>query len=237
MKAVVLAGGLGSRLGDITDRVPKPMAPVSGVPFLEYILRHLVACGVSEVVLAVSYKWQQIRDYFGATFDGVPLHYSVEAEPLGTGGAIKQALECVDAEDVAVLNGDTLFPVDLRAMLQQHRDRSALLTMAVRQVEDAQRFGRLLVDAHGTVTAFLEKQNGGPGLINGGVYFINRALFKLSPPASRFSFEKDLLEDKLEQIRPLAFVSDAYFIDIGIPADYERAQREVGLGGCPGRIS
>lgn len=230
MKAVVLAGGLGSRLRHITDRVPKPMAPVAGVPFLEYILDHLVACGAAEIVLAVSYKWEQIRDHFGTQFKGVPLRYSIEAAPLGTGGGMRLAAEYLDAEDVVVLNGDTLFPVDLQGMVKQHRESKAQLTMAVKQVDDAQRFGRLRVDDSGTIDAFLEKRNCGPGLINGGVYVINKALFGLTRPGASFSFEKDLLEPRVAEIRPRAFLSDAYFIDIGIPEDYERAQREVSLG-------
>ena len=207
------------------------------MPFLEYILDHLVTCGAAEIVLAVSYMWEQIRDHFGTEFEGVPLRYSVESEPLGTGGAMQQAMQCLDEQDIVVLNGDTLFPVDLQAMLEQHRDSGALLTMAVKQVEDAQRFGRLRVDDRGTVCAFLEKQNGGPGLINGGVYAINKALFERCRHGARFSFEKDLLEPAVAEIRPRAFVSDAYFIDIGIPEDYERAQQEVGLGGRRGLVS
>ncbi len=237
MKAVVLAGGRGTRLRHITDRVPKPMATVNGVPFLEYVLHHLVTCGASEIVLAVSYRWEQIRDYFGAACMGVPLRYSVESEPLGTGGAIQQAMECLDEGDVVVLNGDTLFRIDLQAMLKQHRESKALLTLAVKKVDDAARFGRLLVDDNGSVKAFLEKRDGGPGLINGGVYVISQALFAMSAPGARFSFEKELLEARVDQIRPRAFLSDAYFIDIGIPADYERAQREVGRGKCPSRVS
>lgn len=237
MKVVVLAGGLGSRLKHITDRVPKPMAPVNGVPFLEHILDYLASRGAEEIVLAVSYKWEQIRDHFGSSYEGVPLRYSVESEPLGTGGAIQQAMERVDEEDVIVLNGDTLFPVDLEAMLKQHRESGTLLTIAVKQVDDAGRFGRLIVDTGGTISAFLEKRSGGGGLINGGVYIINKALFRRAAPGSRFSFEKDLLEPGVGEIRPRAFLSDAYFIDIGIPTDYERAQREVGLGRRSGPVS
>jgi len=236
MQAVVLAGGFGSRLAHITKDMPKPMAPVKNAPFLEYVLDHLVHCGVQEIVLAVSYKWQQIRDCFGDRFEGVPMRYSIEEQPLGTGGAIQQALEQLQAQDVIVVNGDTLFPVDIKGMFSLHEKHHALLSMAVKRVPDAQRFGRLLVDADNRVTAFLEKGEGGSGLINGGVYVINRELFQIAEFPQRFSFESDVLEKKLRDIKPLAFLSDAYFIDIGIPEDYQRAEQEVSFGKGSGTV-
>jgi D-glycero-alpha-D-manno-heptose 1-phosphate guanylyltransferase len=145
-------------------------------------------------------------------------------------------MECLDAEDIVVLNGDTLFPVNLEGMLAQHRESNGLLTIAVKQVTDARRFGRLVAGPEGIITAFLEKQKDGAGLINGGVYIINKALFRRAA-GEKFSFEKDLLEPGVGDIQPRAFLSDAYFIDIGIPADYERAQREVGLGRRSGPFS
>jgi D-glycero-alpha-D-manno-heptose 1-phosphate guanylyltransferase len=236
MKAVVLAGGFGTRLAHLTKDMPKPMAPVNNAPFLEYVLDHLVRCGVQEIVLAVSYKWEQIRDFFGERFKSVPLRYSVEEQPLGTGGAIRQALQHLQEQNVIVVNGDTLFPVDIHGMFDRHTGRGALLTMAVKQVPDAQRFGGLLIDEDNVVTAFLEKGAPGPGLINGGVYVINRDLFRIAEFPQRFSFESDLLEKKLPDIKPLAFVSDAYFIDIGVPEDYRRAEREVSFGKGSGTV-
>jgi len=236
MKAVVLAGGFGTRLAHITRDMPKPMAPVNDAPFLQYVLEHLVRCGVQEIVLAVSYKWEQIRDFFGDRFEGIPVGYSVEEHPLGTGGAIRQALQQLGEQPVIVVNGDTLFPVDLQRMFWLHNEGHGLLTMAVKRVPDAQRFGRLLVDEHNRVTGFLEKGEGGPGLINGGVYAIDRDLFRVAEFPERFSFESDLLEKHLQEIRPQAFMSDAYFIDIGIPEDYQRAAREVGLGKGAGTV-
>lgn len=234
--AIVLAGGLGTRLAHITKDLPKPMASVNGVPFLQIVLDHLVRSGVGEIVLAVSYKWEQIRDFFATSWRGVPLHYSVEAQPLGTGGAIRQALQQLAQQDVIVVNGDTLFPVDLRRMLAQHEADQALLTMAVKAVEDAQRFGRLTLDADHRVSAFLEKGEGGPALINGGVYIVNRALLGVADFPERFSFETDLLEKHLRAIRPRAFVSEAYFIDIGVPEDYDRAAQEVTVGEGSGAV-
>lgn len=236
MKAVVLAGGFGTRLAHITKEMPKPMAPVNNAPFLAYVLDHLVRCGVQEIVLAVSYKWEQIRDFFGDGYKDVPLRYSVEGQPLGTGGAIWQALRGLREQSVIVVNGDTLFPVDIKRMYALHAKHRAMLTMAVKRVPDTQRFGRLLLDSANRVTAFLEKGKGEPGLINGGVYVISRDLFGIAAFPPRFSFESDLLEKNVERIRPLAFVSDAYFIDIGVPEDYQRAGREVSFGKDSGAV-
>jgi NDP-sugar pyrophosphorylase family protein len=228
VKAIVLAGGLGTRLADVTGGVPKPMAPIGSRPFLGYLLDYLVDQGASAAVLAVSYKWRSIREHFGSEYRGIRLEYSVEDEPLGTGGAIRQAFQSLSDDDALVLNGDTLFRVDLRALISAHQASGAYLTMALKEVADCGRFGRVEVSADGLITSFLEKSTGGPGWINGGVYMLRRGLFDDFPMPARFSFEKDLVEPNIDRIRPRAFPSQAYFIDMGVPEDYQRAQREVG---------
>jgi D-glycero-alpha-D-manno-heptose 1-phosphate guanylyltransferase len=229
LKAVVLAGGLGTRLASVTSDIPKPMAPIGSRPFLEYLLDDLVEQGVELAVLAVSHKWEVIRGHFGDSWRGMPLNYSVEAQPLGTGGAIWQALESLTDDDVVVLNGDTLFRVDLASMENTHRNGGARLSIALKQVVDSGRFGRVEVSADGVITSFLEKATGGPGWINGGIYMLNRELFTDFPMPARFSFELDLVEPNIACIQPRAFQSDAYFIDMGIPEDYERARHEIGV--------
>jgi len=228
VRAIVLAGGLGTRLAAITGDLPKPMAAIGPRPFLEYLLDYLAEQGVGNVILAVSYRWEVIRDHFGRDYRGMSLGYSVEEQPLGTGGAIRQALESVEDEDVAVLNGDTLFRVDLKSMADVHRGSGAVLSLALRQVADSGRFGRVEVSDDGVVSGFREKSVVGPGWINGGVYMLNRSLFDDFPMPGRFSFEQDLVEPNVQRIRPRAFRSDAYFIDMGVPEDYERARREIG---------
>ena len=227
MKAIVLAGGLGTRLARVTGEFPKPMAPVGSRPFLEYLLDYLIEQGSEEAVLAVSYKWEAIREHFGAEYRGMPLKYSVEDEPLGTGGAIRQALEFLPDDEVIVLNGDTLFRVDLRSLKNAHRYGMVQLSIALKQVADCGRFGRVEVSTQGVITRFLEKSAAGPGWINGGIYMLDRRLFTDFPMPARFSFEQDMVEPNISRIRPLAFQSDAYFIDMGIPEDYERAQSEI----------
>lgn len=229
MKAIVLAGGLGTRLASVTSDIPKPMALIGSRPFLEYLLDFLVEQGVEQAVLAVSHKWEVIRGHFGDTYRGMPLNYSVEEQPLGTGGAIRQALESITDDEVVVLNGDTLFRIDLEGMVNIHRNGGARLSIALKKVSDSGRFGRVEVSADGVITSFLEKSTGGPGWINGGIYMLNRDLFADFPMPARFSFEQDLVEPGIDRIQPRAFQSDAYFIDMGIPEDYARARREIGV--------
>lgn len=228
MRAIVLAGGLGTRLANITRDIPKPMAPVGSRPFLEYLLDDLVEQGVEHAVLAVSYRWEVIREHFGSAYRDMELGYSVEESPLGTGGAIQQALATIADDEVIVLNGDTRFRIDLAEMKKSHRNGGARLTIALKRVADSGRFGRVEVSADGVVIRFLEKSTGGPGWINGGVYILNRSLFNDFPMPEKFSFELDLVEPNIDRIQPRAFQSDAYFIDMGIPEDYQRAQYEIG---------
>jgi D-glycero-alpha-D-manno-heptose 1-phosphate guanylyltransferase len=229
LRAIVLAGGLGTRLAQVTRDIPKPMAPVGSRPFLEYLLDDLVDQGIEQAILAVSYRWEVIREHFGSVYRGMELSYSVEETPLGTGGAIRQALGKVTDDEVAVLNGDTRFRVDLMEMEKIHRNGGTQLTIALKRVTDSGRFGRVEVSADGLVTRFLEKSSGGPGWINGGVYILNNSLFRDFSMPERFSFEMDLVEPNIDRIQPQAFQSDAYFIDMGIPEDYQRAQHEIGV--------
>ena len=230
VKAIVLAGGLGTRLVPITGNVPKPMAAIGSRPFLEYVLDYLISQGIEEAILAVSYEWQQIQAHFGKTYRGLLLRYSVEDQPLGTGGAIRQALEFCSDDMVAVLNGDTLFQVNLGKMAELHERHNGLLTMALKYADDCGRFGRVEISADDVVTGFLEKSGGGPGWINGGVYMAMRRLFELFPMPEKFSFELDMVEANVDRIRPLAYRSGEYFIDMGVPEDFERARIEVGGG-------
>ena len=205
------------------------MAPIGSRPFLEYLLDDLVEQGTREAVLAVSYRWEVIQECFGSIYRGMTLKYSVEEQPLGTGGAIRQALEFFTDDEAVVLNGDTLFRVDLKDMENIHRNSGARLSIALKQVTDSGRFGRVEVSAEGVITSFLEKSAGGPGWINGGVYMLHRKLFDDFAMPVRFSFEQDLVEPNIDRIQPRAFQSEAYFIDMGVPEDYERAQREIGI--------
>ena len=223
MQAIVLAGGLGTRLRSVVPDLPKPMAPVAGRPFLAWILDRLVEAGFDRVVLAVGYRHDAIRDHFGEAYRGLPLRYSVEDRPLGTGGALRLACGQVHDDAVFVLNGDTFVELDHRAMRSAHDAANAALSIAVHRVDDTARYGALELRA-GHVFGFAEKGRHGPGWINAGVYLLARELLLQLPADRALSFEQEVLVPQVGAIRPLAFTAEGLFIDIGVPEDYERAQ-------------
>jgi len=225
-EAIVLAGGLGTRLRSAVADLPKSMAPVAEKPFLEYTLDMLRKTGVTHVVLAVGYKHEAIVSHFGDTYQGMQLSYSVEHEPLGTGGATAQALNHCESEVVWVLNGDTLFHADFEALRHTHEANSADLTLALKPMRDSNRYGRVRMDEDGKVLRFEERQAFDFGLINAGVYRLRKAALLDRISLKKFSFETDFMEKKASDFRGLGSIQDRYFLDIGIPEDYERAQWE-----------
>lgn len=224
LEAVVLSGGLGKRLRPITGDMQKVMAPIAGIPFLTYILHRLAAEGFSRVILAVGYKSRSVMDYFGDHFQNMDIVYSVEEEPLGTGGAAKEAFRHAIQQDCFVLNGDTLVGVDYQAMRRVHRAHLSLASIAVHRVDDLSRYGAVNIE-NGHVTAFREKQQSGAGYINAGTYLIRRDWLVGLSLSGTFSLERDVFEAHLEEIRPLAFLAAGDFVDIGIPEDHAKAQQ------------
>lgn len=226
MEAVVLAGGLGTRLSSRLHDCPKAMAPVAGRPFLEFLLDHLINSGCQRVLLSVGYLRQVIERAFGGSYRGVPIHYVIEEQPLGTGGAIRLALEHARESAVLVTNGDTFADVDPSEVLAAHAAGKSPLTMAVTHVEDMGRYGGVIVKG-GSVAGFIEKGQRGPGWINAGTYVVDRDLAWPKELQSRFSFETDFLTPYVTQVRPTAYSFSGYFLDIGIPEDLDRAQLEL----------
>jgi len=226
LKAVVLAGGLGTRLRERVVDLPKPMIPVSGRPFLEYVLDRLVEGGVRKVILSVGYRADSIRSHFGTDYRGASLRYAVEAEPLGTGGAIMFALRDEDKYPVLVLNGDTFLALDYRTFVHWYREDPTSVAIVLKKVPDVSRFGSVTIQK-GRVTGFVEKGRSGSGLVNAGVYIVCPTVFSEFGVSGKFSFEADFLERYCDSLKPRAYITDAYFIDIGIPEDFERAQREL----------
>ena len=224
MEAIILAGGFGTRLRKLNLDVPKPMVPLGEYPFLFYLLSWLEKNGITRVILSVGYKWEIIKEYFGTSFRDIELDYSVEDEPLGTGGAIKKALEYCEEELVWVINGDTFFEVDLIDMQDFHIQKDNDFTLSARSVEDTSRYGQLLLDEQNRIVGFGEKAEKGPGLINGGIYLLGIDFFKDKTPGQKFSFEKDILEKYVAKEEFGAYISSQYFIDIGTPEDYRKAK-------------
>jgi D-glycero-alpha-D-manno-heptose 1-phosphate guanylyltransferase len=224
VEAIVLAGGLGTRLRSVVADLPKAMAPVAGRPFITYLLDTLIAAGFNSAILAVGYQSEQIRKHFGERYRTLPLRYSVEAEPLGTGGAIKLAMGQVSAASVFVLNGDTYLELDYAAMMAAHDKADAILTVAVHAVPDACRYGALEIDS-GRIRGFFEKGCPEPRSINAGGYLLSRDLLSRYSLPRAFSFEADFLVPNVKELEPLAFQTQGIFIDIGVPEDYARAQK------------
>ncbi len=228
MDAVVLLGGRGTRLRTVVNDLPKPMAPVAGRPFLEYLLGQLREAGIDRVVLAVGWGAGLIQRYFAHRNLGLTLAYSEERDRLlGTAGALKLAEPMLTGNQFLVLNGDSYLQVDLNALFSSHQQTGAMVTLALARVPDTSRYGRVTLGADLSVSAFEEKgQAAGPGYINGGVYVFQKAALALIPAGRVCSLECDLFPRMLGH-GLFGWPSAGYFVDIGIPEDFWRAQEEL----------
>jgi D-glycero-alpha-D-manno-heptose 1-phosphate guanylyltransferase len=226
MEAIVLAGGLGTRLKGVIGAAPKCMAPVNDRPFLGYLFDYLNAHKCTRVILSLGYKNKAVIDWLETQDLFFELDYIIESEPLGTGGGILGAIEECATDDVVVVNGDTLFLTDLKQQMNFHRSGKAAVTLALKDMKNFDRYGVVNTDSKGTITSFEEKQARAQGDINGGVYIINRDAFLAKDFPEKFSFEKDYLEKYVIEKKFFGYKSEEYFIDIGIPEDYEKAQQD-----------
>lgn len=225
MEAIILAGGLGTRLRSVVADRPKPLALVAGMPFLTHLLHYLKRQGVKRVILSVGFQHELIQAEYGDAFAGVSIVYSVESEPLGTGGAVQQAMQFATEQDVFLLNGDTLFEVELTQLLEKHRAFDADVTIALKSMRHFSRYGTVVTNGR-RVLRFEEPVPRDVGEINGGVYVLCKDLLARHELPNKFSFESDYLRVFAGQDRMFAETFDRYFIDIGIPDDYARAQHE-----------
>jgi D-glycero-alpha-D-manno-heptose 1-phosphate guanylyltransferase len=227
MEAIILAGGFGTRLRPSVADLPKCMASINGRPFLEFLLDRLIHSGVEHVILSVGYMHELIIKYFKSGYQNLKISFAVENEPLGTGGGIKMAMKHAQAENVLALNGDTLFLLDLKDFWDFHVSRKSLFSLALRQVPSVSRYGSVTLNKEGLITGFTEKNAlEGPGLINAGIYLISRKYFTDYQTPDVFSLEKDFIEKAYDKDYFYGFAGSGYFIDIGIPEDYDRAQTE-----------
>lgn len=224
--AVVLAGGFGTRLAAVVSEVPKPMAPIAGRPFLERLLDRLGAQGVQRVVLAVGHKREIIQNHFGSRYGVLDIRYSIESEPLGTGGALRHAFEENQLERALALNGDTFCTADLAAFSAAHTTAGRAASLTLVPMDDAGRYGAVEIDGAGRIAAFREKDPAPrPGLINAGLYALERRVFELAGDQKKFSFEQAVLQTHAATAGFAGHIAEgAMFIDIGIPDDYHRAQ-------------
>jgi NDP-sugar pyrophosphorylase family protein len=225
VKAVLLVGGLGTRLRSVVPSTPKVLASVGKRSFLELLVEQLRSQGIRRLVMCSGYLADQIETEFGdGRAWGVEIEYSHEEQPLGTAGAVKRAeLYLQDVPAFVVMNGDSFLEVNFSDLMQCHRDHQAMATLAVLRVEDASRYGTVHVDADGRVSGFAEKTgNCVPGLVNGGVYVFDHAVLQHIPEGPA-SLERDVFPRLVDQ-GVYAREQHGMFIDIGTPADYARAQ-------------
>jgi len=226
--AVILAGGFGTRLRSVINNTPKPMAPINNFPFLYYQLNYLKSYGIKKIIFSIGYMADDIKNYFGYSFSNLNIEYVIEKAPMGTGGGIRLALQESEENLVLVLNGDSFFDINLNQFYNYHITENAQISLALREVDDASRYGTIVKNEENKIISFQEKNNlSQPGIINGGVYIIDSSLYlKHTPSEKNFSIEKDFFEKQITTLSIKGFQFNGYFIDIGIPEDYQKAQHD-----------
>jgi len=224
-EAIILAGGLGTRLRSEVPELPKCMAPVGGRPFIHYLTDYFCKGGITHFIFALGYKNDYFDAWFQQDFPQGGYSISLEDEPLGTGGAIRRACTLATDDQVLVLNGDTFYGIRLAELSAFHNAKDADCTLCLKPMTNFDRFGVVGLDPDQRIAEFREKQHYPAGLINGGVYALNRRRFLEQDLPEKFSFEKDYLEKGRHRLYGL--VQDNYFIDIGIPEDYRRVQQDI----------
>ena len=226
--ALVLAGGLGTRLRSVVSDRPKVLARVAGRPYLAHLLDQLADAGLRRVVLCTGYRADQVRATFGTRYRDLDLRYSEEDRPLGTAGALRLALPQADSEILLVLNGDSYCAADLGAFWRFHEGHSwsaPSAALVLTEVANTRRYGRVDVNSNGVVTRFVEKgDTDGPGLINAGIYLMHRGLVESIPAAQPVSLERDVYPNRIAR-GLYGFATSSAFIDIGTPESYAAADR------------
>lgn len=226
MECIVLAGGLGTRLQGVIGAMPKCMALVAGQPFLYYVFQYLSAQGCKRVILSLGFKHEMVTDWLRSRHWAFEIDYVIESEPLGTGGGIQLALSRTHNGNVVVLNGDTMFRADLSGMLAFHLENQAQTTIALKELENFDRYGVVTLNDQNAIVSFQEKRAYEKGLINGGVYIVQKTALLQRQLPDKYSFEKEYLEAFVEEGHFYGYLSPSYFIDIGIPEDFARAQSD-----------
>ena len=227
VEAIILAGGLGTRLRSVVADVPKCMAPVAGKPFIHFVIEQLKRQGINRFIFSLGYKHELIEEWLHAQYPTLNIQCSIEDEPLGTGGAVKLACSHATGKNVLILNGDTFFNIDLELLSAFHETMDADCTLSLKPMQDFDRYGVVEISSDHSITSFREKSHYEEGFINGGIYVLKREKFLQEDLPQKFSFEKDYLEQFFTRRKMVGLVQDEYFIDIGIPEDYERAQVEL----------
>lgn len=222
-EAIILAGGKGTRLRSVVSDMPKPLAPINNIPFLTYIIHFLKKEGIKHIVLSVGYKWEMIKEIYGNSYEGINISYAVEETALGTGGGIALALKETKQDDILILNGDSFIDFNLNDFYLFHKKENSRLSFVLKEMKDFERYGSVEVNEN-KIIEFKEKKFITQGLINAGAYIAKRDIFNGLNLPERFSFEQDYLEKKVSEGCFYGYKTNGYFIDIGIPEDYNKAQ-------------
>lgn len=227
-EAIILAGGLGTRLQSIVKDLPKPMAEVAGRPFLDYIMHFLAKNNIKRAVLALGYKHEIIRQHLARSENryGLEVAYSVEKELLGTGGAIYQAFDQIIDDQAFIINGDTWFDISLDDLHRFAETHQADLAFALKETTDSQRYGSVVCSSDSKIHSFTEKGQSTDAsiTINGGIYLMRKSLLARYPMPEKFSIEQDLFQSKTRELNAFGKTYPGTFIDIGIPQDFLKAQ-------------
>lgn len=225
-EAIILAGGLGTRLREEVPDLPKCLAPVNGKPFLHYLIHFLQKAGIKKFIFSLGYKAETVIAFIEATLPKSAYQLVIEKEPLGTGGGIRLAMQAVEGKNVWVLNGDSIALVNLEEQFKLHESQSAIGTLALIPQQQFDRYGTVAIDGNNRITGFEEKKWQESGLINAGIYLLDTTTFLQSTPKGNFSLETEFLQRCYSTLPLNGYVEPAYFIDIGVPEDYRRAQQE-----------
>jgi D-glycero-alpha-D-manno-heptose 1-phosphate guanylyltransferase len=223
MEAIILAGGMGTRLREVIADIPKPMAPVNNKPFLFYIFNWIKDYQVEKAILSVGKGAEKVMDYLHDSFNNIPVEYAIEEKSLGTGGAVRFALQKAKGEDILILNGDTYFPIDLNKFFLFHTENKSLFSVALKPMKNFSRYGSVEV-FNNNILRFNEKKFCSDGLINGGIYLVNKDFIESRQLPEVFSLEHEILEKEAGSHKLKCMKFDDTFVDIGIPEDYRRAE-------------
>ncbi len=235
MKAVVMAGGEGTRLRPLTSNRPKPLVPILNKPIAQHIIEHLKQAGITDIVVTLYYLAEEIQSYFGDGSDlGVNLYYSIEDTPLGTAGSVKKAEEWLKDDAFIIVSGDALTDIDVSKALAYHKKNQAQATLVLQQVENPLEFGVVITDDQGSIQRFLEKPSWGEvfsDTVNTGMYIIEPGVLDLMEPGKNYDWSQDIFPRMLAEGQPLfGYVLDEYWTDVGSLPEYRQAQYEM-LGG------
>lgn len=229
MQAIILSGGLGTRLKSVVSEQPKTLAPVADKPFLFWLITYLQQQGVTNFIFSLGYLHEQVEVFLEETFPTLNYQTIIENEPLGTGGAIKLCLSFCQSEDIMLVNGDTFFELNITDFYTTFLQTQADCSIALTPMQHFDRYGSVTITADNIITEFNEKKYCEKGLINTGLVLFKKSVFE-SLTASlpqKFSLEQGFIEPNISILKVTGYIANGYFIDIGIPEDYQKAQIEI----------